>query len=163
MARSIPSGPIPTPPPPPLALPAAFVLIWKLCQMPHGGASLRAQMSHVGASERVQMASLWNKKTIIAHEFKYFYRICCSSNHFFTAKTATFSRTVNAFFFLSSLVCNLKQLCKSLHMLEWNHLLHLKSERAELFWQCPTPGLTFIDKCHHGEEVKKYPTIKLPR
>ena len=63
--------------------------------MPHGGASLRVQMSHVGASERVQMTSLWNKKTIIAHKFMYFYRICYSSNHFLTAKTATFSRTVH--------------------------------------------------------------------
>ena len=55
-------------PPRPGHLSGICLLISKLQQMPHGGASLLVQMPHGGASERVQMTNLRNKKTIIAHK-----------------------------------------------------------------------------------------------
>ena len=98
---SINSRCAPPPPPTPHCL-----LISKLLQMPHGG-----------ASERVQMTNLWNKKAIIAHKITYFCRICNSSNRYLTAKLQLF-HVPCTFFFLSSLVRKWKQLCKYLHMLE---------------------------------------------
>ena len=44
----------------------------------------------------------------------------------------------------SFLVCKRKKLGIYLHMMEWNHMLLLKSERASCLWQCPTPGLTSL-------------------
>ena len=129
MARSIPSAPIP--PPPPL-LRDICLLILKLWQMPYGGTSLRVQMPHGGASERVQMANLWNKKAIIAHKLMYFYRICNSSKRFLTGKTATFSRTVQVIHFVI-FRSQVETIAQILHMLEWNHMLLLKSGRPSCF------------------------------
>ena len=86
-------------------------------------------MSHGGPSERVQMTSLWNKKTTIAHELMYFDRICNSSNRFLTAKTETCLCTVHVCLFAISCL----QVETTVHMLEWNRMLLLKSERPSCF------------------------------
>ena len=120
-------------PPSPLAI---FLLI-SIWQMPQGGASLITRTNAPWwGPERVLMTNLFNKKTLISHKFNVFYRICNSSNHFLTAETATFWRSVHILFF-SSLVHKWKQLCKYLHMCEWKHNMH------STCWQCTEINANF--------------------
>ena len=108
--------------PPPLGI---CLLISKLWQMPHSGASLCIQMSHGRASERVQKTNLRNKKTIITHQ-----------------KGFILAHWTCTFFFLSSLARNGKN-CTNICTC-WNRtiiLCYFKSPQERVvFANTPPPG-----------------------
>ena len=142
MARPIPSAPIPPP--------GICLLTSKLWQMSHGGASLRVQMLHGGASEWVQMASWWKNKTIIAHKLTYFYSN--SSNHFLTAKIATFSRTVHVLLLvIPRSVAHVRvEPYATLKVWKTEFSLTMPHPRADLLWQMPHRGEGEVKKCQRG-------------
>ena len=66
----------------------------------------------------------------------------------FTAKTVTFSHAVHVLLFVIS--CSQVETIVQIqffHMLEWNHVLLLKTEDRVVFEKCPNSVLTFLGTC----------------
>ena len=117
-------------------------------QMPHGGASLRVQMPHGGASERLKMTNLQNKKTIFAYKLIYFYRICTSSNHSLTAKTATFSHTMHIVLSVISR-SQVETILKIFAHVGVEPFATFKVSKTELFLTMPHPKADLLWRMSH--------------
>ena len=96
--------------------------------MPHGWAILCVQMPYGEASELM-----------------YFYRICNSSNHFLTAKTATFSHTGHVLLFIISCL-QVETIVQIFAHVGVEPYATFKVWKTKLFLTMPHHGLTFFGK-----------------
>lgn len=137
------------PPPPPLGI---CLLISKMLQMAHSGASEKVQMADL--RDRIEILFEWFMMDAIYLQINVSLLepviTPITFLHLKRSKVAAYSCSIQSFFFPTSLVRTWKQQCKYLHILGWNYKPLLKSERPRCFWQWPTPGRTFF--C-------KYPTM----